>query len=108
MQHTMTTTPHINTTINLILRLEGLEVLLLTEEDHFDFMFCLRPNTIHCCLSFTEGCHGGMPICNVRYMNDLMVVMDWAHDWIANTLIPDSVICNKEKAQVVDKYEEAV
>ncbi|KAJ2912351.1 hypothetical protein MD484_g8054, partial [Candolleomyces efflorescens] len=108
MQPTLTTTAHLDTTIDIIRHLEGLQVLFLTEEDFFEFTFSLRPNTIHCCLSFTESCHVGMPVRSIRYLDDFELVMGWAHDFLATTLIPDTIICNEEKAQVVDKYEDAV
>ncbi|KAJ2919613.1 hypothetical protein MD484_g791, partial [Candolleomyces efflorescens] len=108
MEHTMTTTPHLDTTIDLILRLENLEVLVLDDTIDADFSFCLRPHAIHCCLSFTEGNHLGVAVRDTRYLADFTIVMDWACNWIPNTLVPDTIICDEEKAQVMDKFRVTV
>ncbi|RXW16179.1 hypothetical protein EST38_g9679 [Candolleomyces aberdarensis] len=108
IEHTMTTSSHLDTTLDLIRWLEGLELLFLTQEEYFEYSFCLRPNTIHCCLSFTESCHLGMPVRDIRYLDEMEVVMDWVDDWFRNRLFPNTVICKKEHRQVVEKFLDAV
>jgi hypothetical protein len=108
MEHSMTTSSHLDTTIRLFSQLEGMEVMVLTEEDYFEFAFCLLPNTIHCCLSFTECCHAGMPIRDIQFLSTVETVMDWAHDWLRERLIPEDAVGDDEKRQVVEKYKEAV
>ncbi|KAJ2916173.1 hypothetical protein MD484_g4254, partial [Candolleomyces efflorescens] len=104
MEHSLTSNPHIDVTIELLTQLEGMELMLLTEDDHFEFAFCLLPNTIHFCLSFTECCHVGMPIRDVRFMDTVEVVIDWAGDFIQNRLGVADGVGEDERGRVIDDY----
>jgi hypothetical protein len=108
MEHSMLTEPSIDTTLNLIAELEGLELMLLTDDEFFEFAFCLYPNTIHCCLMFAGSCHMGMPVRDVKFLSQIQAVFGWAEEWFRKRLIPTSKICSSEKGQVVEKLQDAI
>ncbi|KAJ2920631.1 hypothetical protein H1R20_g16463, partial [Candolleomyces eurysporus] len=108
MEHSMLTPPSIDTTVSLIKELEGLELLFLTDEELFEFAFCLYPNTIHCCLSFTESSHMGMPVRDISFLPVVENVFGWLDEWIKDRLIPSSGVCSTEKEQVVEKLQDAL
>ncbi|RXW23161.1 hypothetical protein EST38_g2680 [Candolleomyces aberdarensis] len=108
MEHSMFTPPSIDTTVSLITELEGLELMLLTDDEFFEFAFCLYPSTIHCCLSFTESCHIGMPVRDISFIATIQEVFGWTEEWFKDRLIPTSGTCDTEKEQVVERFQEAI
>ena len=69
--------PNIEAALSLVDTLDGLEVMYLTQQDYFEFSFYILPNTIHCCLSFTESCHSGACFLPPTLVSEVQCIVDW-------------------------------
>ncbi|RXW13300.1 hypothetical protein EST38_g12555 [Candolleomyces aberdarensis] len=95
--------PTLEASLSLIETLGGLELMYLTREEYIEFSFYLLPNTIHCCLSFTESCHSGSYVWSPKFVSQAKTIVDWELEWINSAM--DAVAYadpNMKKAIVVD------
>lgn len=87
--------------------LEGLEVLVLGDEDQgvaFEFL----PNTIHCCLSLTESRHHGRPFRAVAHTALLPDLFRLDAEWIKDVLLVDDDVSEASKRAKVAQYVEDI
>ncbi|KAJ3524562.1 hypothetical protein NMY22_g10946 [Coprinellus aureogranulatus] len=103
MEFTHLTSGDLSTTLMLIDRLEGLQLLYLTEEEFGEYAFYLRIATIHCCISITESCHAGRPIRSIvsTFVADLDIAYGCAMEWMANRLLGSSGCDERKKKELV-------
>ncbi|KAJ3527041.1 hypothetical protein NMY22_g9929 [Coprinellus aureogranulatus] len=98
------------TTLMLIKKLEGLQIMHLTEEEFREYAFYLRITTIHCCISVTESCHAGRPVRTVdfSFLPDLEVAYRSASDWMTNRLLTRASVDEDKKRELVLALVESI
>ncbi|KAF6748744.1 hypothetical protein DFP72DRAFT_1073846 [Ephemerocybe angulata] len=76
------------TTLALINQLQGLGILFVDNTKDHHPAFSLRPGTIHCCMSFTESCHGGVALRSTRLgsLTEAVLLLEWAADLVSRLL----------------------
>lgn len=107
MRITRTSNVDMAMALALLRELEGVEVLLLTDKD-IGVAFYFPPNTIHCCLSFTESRHYGMPVRALRDMPLLGDLLRWERWWIFTTLLQMDTVAKEVKEQIVAEHVEVL
>lgn len=85
----------VDDTLRLLDDLEGLQVLYMTEEEFGEFVFFLRPGTIHSCISVTESCHAGRPVWSLQFIPEVEVCYASAMEWIDEHVVPSALICDE-------------
>ncbi|KAJ2911821.1 hypothetical protein MD484_g8590, partial [Candolleomyces efflorescens] len=99
--------PNLDGTLKLVGMLEGLEIMFLTERNHHELLFLLKPNTIHMCLSFTESCHSGAFVHSHKFLPQVKAIVDWRLRWIKKEM--DGPYIDKEfKKNIIQDAVDAI
>jgi hypothetical protein len=103
VEFTRTGDADMTSTLDVILGLEDMHVLYLTDDEYQEHAFYLRPGTIHCCISITESCHAGRPVRSVDFgfLDDVEVAYKSAIDWLLLRLIPLEVASEEAELRKV-------
>ncbi|KAF6765472.1 hypothetical protein DFP72DRAFT_1058056 [Ephemerocybe angulata] len=105
MRRTRTSVIDISGACELIQSLDGLEVAWFGEDDMAECAFILAPNTIHCCLTFTESSHYGASVRSVRFMPGVAELFRIDAEWM-ETVLWGMAIDDEEKGKIVEKFVE--
>ncbi|TFK18360.1 hypothetical protein FA15DRAFT_660752 [Coprinopsis marcescibilis] len=79
MEAVQCASPQTELTVNLIDRLEGLEVMVLGKGE---VAFTHKANMIHACLSLTESAHLGFYIRRIPFFAEASKVLAWVVQWV--------------------------